>query len=60
MSETRRAGRSSLSKEGEDSARRWSPPVIDEVTDAMLDEIFTPLESEHEWTPLDYVSGERT
>lgn len=30
----------------------WSPATLDGVTDAMLDEIFAPLSSAEEWTPL--------
>jgi enoyl-CoA hydratase len=30
----------------------WSPPGLDGVTDAMLDELFAPLPPDQEWTPL--------
>lgn len=30
----------------------WSPATLEGVTDAMLDEIFAPLPSADEWTPL--------
>jgi enoyl-CoA hydratase len=30
----------------------WSPATLDGVTDALLDEIFAPLPSADEWTPL--------
>ncbi|MGE0597795.1 MAG: enoyl-CoA hydratase/isomerase family protein [Hyphomonadaceae bacterium] len=30
----------------------WSPATLDDVTDAMLDEIFAPLPPGEEWTPL--------
>jgi enoyl-CoA hydratase len=35
-----------------DNAPQWNPPTVDEVTDAMLDEIFAPLPDDEEWTPL--------
>ena len=35
-----------------DNAPKWDPPTLEGVTDAMLDEIFAPLPSADEWTPL--------
>jgi enoyl-CoA hydratase len=35
-----------------DGAPRWEPADLAGVTDAMLDEIFAPLPSAEEWTPL--------
>jgi enoyl-CoA hydratase len=35
-----------------DNAPRWSPSMLEGVTDAMLDEIFAPLPTNDEWTPL--------
>ncbi len=35
-----------------DNAPRWSPPTLEGVTDAMLDDIFAPLPPGAEWTPL--------
>lgn len=35
-----------------DNAPKWDPPTLEGVTDAMLDEIFAPLPSEEEWSPL--------
>jgi len=35
-----------------DNAPRWRPETLDGVTDAILDEIFTPLPADQEWTPL--------
>ncbi len=35
-----------------DGAPRWSPARLDEVTDAMLDELFAPLPADQAWTPL--------
>ncbi|WP_374472675.1 enoyl-CoA hydratase/isomerase family protein [Phenylobacterium sp.] len=35
-----------------DNAPRWDPPTLEGVTEAMLDEIFAPLPSDQEWTPL--------
>ena len=34
-----------------DNAPRWSPPLLEGVTDAMLDAIFAPLSASEEWTP---------
>ncbi|WP_312164358.1 enoyl-CoA hydratase/isomerase family protein [Phenylobacterium sp.] len=35
-----------------DHAPRWSPATPEAVTEAMLDEIFAPLPSAEEWSPL--------
>ncbi|EJL36557.1 enoyl-CoA hydratase/carnithine racemase [Caulobacter sp. AP07] len=35
-----------------DNAPRWDPAKLEDVSDAMLDEIFAPLPSDQEWTPL--------
>jgi enoyl-CoA hydratase len=35
-----------------DGAPRWNPPTLDEVTEAMLDEIFAPLSFDEQWSPL--------
>jgi enoyl-CoA hydratase len=35
-----------------DHAPRWNPATPETVTDAMLDEIFAPLPSAEEWSPL--------
>jgi enoyl-CoA hydratase len=35
-----------------DNTPRWDPATLEEVTDAMLDEIFAPLPSDQEWSPL--------
>jgi enoyl-CoA hydratase len=35
-----------------DNAPRWSPATLEGVTEAILDEIFAPLPSAEEWTPL--------
>ena len=35
-----------------DNAPRWSPLTVQEVEDAVLDDIFAPLPSDEEWTPL--------
>ena len=35
-----------------DNSPHWSPDRLEEVTEAMLDEIFTPLPMEEAWTPL--------
>ena len=35
-----------------DNAPRWEPPTLEGVTDAMLDEMFSPLPADEEWTPL--------
>jgi len=35
-----------------DNAPRWNPATPEEVTDALLDEIFAPLPKGQEWTPL--------
>lgn len=35
-----------------DNAPRWEPARAEDVTDAMLDEIFAPLAASEEWTPF--------
>jgi enoyl-CoA hydratase len=35
-----------------DNHPRWDPATLEGVTEAMLDEIFAPLPSAEEWTPL--------
>ncbi|HEX4197491.1 MAG TPA: enoyl-CoA hydratase/isomerase family protein [Caulobacteraceae bacterium] len=35
-----------------DNAPRWNPATLEEVTDAMLDEIFAPLPADEEWHAL--------
>ena len=35
-----------------DNAPKWAPADLTGVTDAILDEIFAPLPSDEEWTPL--------
>lgn len=35
-----------------DNAPRWNPASAEGVTEAMLDEIFAPLASDEEWSPL--------
>jgi len=35
-----------------DNAPKWDPAMVSGVTDAMLDEIFAPLASAQEWSPL--------
>jgi enoyl-CoA hydratase len=35
-----------------DNAPKWSPPTLEGVTEAMLDEIFAPLPAGREWAPL--------
>jgi enoyl-CoA hydratase len=35
-----------------DNAPRWDPATLEEVTDALLDEIFAPLPADQEWSPL--------
>jgi enoyl-CoA hydratase len=35
-----------------DNAPRWNPARLEDVTDAMLDEIFAALPAGEEWTPL--------
>jgi enoyl-CoA hydratase len=35
-----------------DNAPKWNPPLLEGVSDAMLDEIFAPLPPDQEWTPL--------
>jgi enoyl-CoA hydratase len=31
---------------------KWSPPTLEDVSEALLDEIFAPLPADQEWTPL--------
>jgi enoyl-CoA hydratase len=35
-----------------DNAPRWNPAAPEDVTDAMLDEIFAPLPDDEEWSPF--------
>ena len=35
-----------------DNQPRWDPPTPEEVTDAMLDDLFAPLGAEQAWTPF--------
>jgi enoyl-CoA hydratase len=35
-----------------DNQPRWSPPVLEEVSEGLLDEIFAPLPAGEAWTPL--------
>ena len=35
-----------------DNAPKWRPPTPEAVTEADLDEIFAPLPSTEEWTPI--------
>lgn len=35
-----------------DNAPKWSPAAVSDVSDALLDEIFAPLPSAEEWSPL--------
>jgi enoyl-CoA hydratase len=35
-----------------DNAPRWDPPALEGVTDAQLDQLFTPLPAQEQWTPL--------
>jgi len=35
-----------------DNAPRWSPAMLEDVSDAVLDDIFAPLPPDQEWTPL--------
>lgn len=35
-----------------DNAPQWDPPTLDGVSEALLEEIFAPLPSAKEWTPL--------
>ena len=35
-----------------DNAPQWNPPTVDDVSDALLDDIFAPLSPDEEWTPL--------
>jgi len=40
-----------------DNAPKWSPATLEGVTEAMLDEIFSPLPADQEWTPLPELSA---
>jgi enoyl-CoA hydratase len=40
-----------------DNRPLWSPARLDDVTEAMLDEIFAPLPPGGEWTPLPGLGG---
>ncbi len=35
-----------------DNAPRWDPPLLEGVSEALLDKIFAPLPMNEEWTPL--------
>jgi enoyl-CoA hydratase len=35
-----------------DNQPRWNPPTPDGVTEEMLDEVFAPMPTGEEWTPL--------
>jgi enoyl-CoA hydratase len=35
-----------------DNAPRWNPPLLEGVSEAMLDAIFAPLPADQEWRPL--------
>jgi len=35
-----------------DNAPKWDPASVEAVTEAMLEEIFSPLPTDQEWTPL--------
>jgi enoyl-CoA hydratase len=35
-----------------DNAPKWNPPLLEGVSDALLDDIFAPLPPGEEWTPL--------
>ena len=35
-----------------DNSPRWNPATPEGVSEAMLDEIFAPLPSDQEWSPL--------
>lgn len=35
-----------------DNAPKWSPAALDDVSDALLDQIFAPLPADQEWRPL--------
>ena len=34
------------------SGPKWDPAKLEDVSDAMLDEIFAPLPVDQEWSPL--------
>ncbi|MFB0872750.1 MULTISPECIES: enoyl-CoA hydratase/isomerase family protein [unclassified Sphingobium] len=40
-----------------DNAPSWTPPTLEEVSDAMIDAIFAPLPPEKQWTPLPRPTG---
>lgn len=40
-----------------DNAPSWTPPTLEEVSDAMIDAIFSPLPPEKQWTPLPRPTG---
>lgn len=40
-----------------DNAPSWTPPTLEEVSDAMIDAIFSPLPPEKQWTPLARPTG---
>lgn len=42
-----------------DNAPRWSPPRIEDVTEATLDAIFAPPPDGREWTPIEERRGAR-
>ena len=35
-----------------DNAPRWTPPTLEDVTEDLLDQIFAPLPTDEEWSPL--------
>jgi enoyl-CoA hydratase len=35
-----------------DNAPQWDPPLLEGVTDALLDDVFAPLPPDQEWSPL--------
>ena len=35
-----------------DNAPRWTPATLEEVSEAMIDAIFSPLPADRSWTPL--------
>jgi enoyl-CoA hydratase len=39
-----------------DNAPRWDPPTLREVSPALIDEIFAPLPTGQEWTPLPFAT----
>ncbi|WP_420144343.1 enoyl-CoA hydratase/isomerase family protein [Sphingobium sp.] len=40
-----------------DHAPRWTPATLEEVSDATIDAIFTPLPPDRAWTPLPQLAG---